>query len=74
VRKAGSALPNGRALTGFAHEYKRTHHYALCRSGGGDPGWSILPLSAPRRREFLDFMNELVALYPGKELHVFWTI
>jgi transposase len=23
-----------------------------------------------RRREFLDFMNELVALYPGKELHV----
>ncbi len=21
-----------------------------------------------RRREFLDFMNELVALYPGKEL------
>src|SRR5437868_12272107 len=23
-----------------------------------------------RRREFLDFMNELVAEYPGKELHV----
>jgi DDE superfamily endonuclease len=22
-----------------------------------------------RRREFLDFMNELVSIYPGKELH-----
>ena len=29
-------LPNGRALSGFAHEYKRHgNHHALCSSGGG---------------------------------------
>lgn len=25
---------------------------------------------SPRRREFVDFMKEVVALYPGREIHV----
>ena len=64
-------LPNGRALTGFAHEYKRhgtTTLFAALEVATG------LVYSGHyrrrRRREFLDFMNDLVAKYPGKELHV----
>ena len=64
-------LPNGRALTGFSHEYKRhgtTTLFAALEIATG------LVHSGHyrrrRRREFLDFMNELVAKYPAKELHV----
>lgn len=64
-------LPNGQALKGFSHEYKRhgttTLFAALNVLRGG-----VLTAHYPRRRrrEFLDFMNNMVAAYPGQPLHV----
>ena len=65
-------LPNGKALTGFSHEYKRhgttTLFAALEVATGQVKGGHY---KRKRRREFLDFMNELVAGYPKNvELHV----
>lgn len=65
-------LPNGKALTGFSHEYKRhgttTLFAALEVATGQVKGGHY---KRKRRREFLDFMNELVAGYPKDvELHV----
>ena len=64
-------LPNGRAMTGFAHEYKRNGTTTLfaaleVASGLVHAGH----YRRRRRREFLDFMNDLVAKYPARELHV----
>src|SRR4029077_567753 len=61
-------LPNGRALTGIAHEYKRhgtTTLFAALNVASGLVHAGHY--RRRRRREFLDFMNELVAKYPGKE-------
>ncbi len=65
-------LPNGRALTGYNHEYTRhgtTTLFAALNVATGQVKaghyWRR------RRREFLDFMNEVVADYPTDvELHV----
>jgi len=62
-------LPNGQALRGFSHECKRHSTTTL---------FSALEVAAGlarnghcrRRREFLDFMNRVVACYPNQELHV----
>ncbi len=64
-------LPNGRALTGFAHEYKRhgtTHLFAALQVATGQ----VLAghYRRKRRLDFLDFMDRVVALHPDKELHV----
>lgn len=64
-------LPDGRALTGFAHEYKRhgtTTLFAALEvaSGRVQTGHA----ARRRRRDFLDFMNEVVAAHPDRELHV----
>ena len=64
-------LPNGRALTGFAHEYKR--HGTTTLFAALEVATGLVHSGhyrRRRRREFLDFMNELVSNYPGKELHV----
>lgn len=64
-------LPNGRSWRGFNHEYKRhgttTLFAALEVLSGGVRAAHYPPR---RRREFLDFMNRVVAAYPGQELHV----
>ena len=64
-------LPDGRALTGFAHEYKRhgtsTLFAALNVVTGQVLGGHF---QRKRRVEFLAFMDRLVAAHPGKELHV----
>jgi len=64
-------LPNGQAVTGFSHEYKRhgttTLFAALEVLTGQVRGGHA---QRRRRRDFLAFLNEVVALYPGKELHV----
>jgi len=65
-------LPNGRALTGFSHEYKRhgttTLFAALDTVTGLVKGGHY---KRRRRREFLDFMNELIADYDDDtEIHV----
>ena len=64
-------LPNGKALSGFNHEYKRhgtsTLFAALEVATGQVKAGHF---HRRRRREFLQFMNEVVAAYPGRELHV----
>ena len=64
-------LPDGKAVNGFSHGYKRhgtTTLFAALEISTG-------PVTAAdhnrrRRREFLDFMNEIVAAHPGREIHV----
>ncbi len=64
-------LPNGQAVAGFNHEYKRhgttTLFGALNVLTGKVVGGHY---HRRRRREFLDFMNDVVALYPASEIHV----
>ena len=64
-------LPNGTALRGVSHEYKRhgtsTLFAALEVMTGKVFGRHT---KRRRRREFLAFMNEVVALYPERELHI----
>jgi transposase len=64
-------LPNGQALRGFNHEYERhgttTLFAALNVSTGQVKAGHY---HRRRRREFLDFMNEVVADYPQREIHV----
>src|SRR3974390_2579599 len=64
-------LPNGRALTGQSHDYKRHGTTTLFAALNVASGWIIAEHSKRRRRvEFLGFMNRLVAAFPGRELHV----
>jgi transposase len=64
-------LPNGRAVTGFSHESKRHGTTTLFAALNVLTG-QVKGGHAHRRRrcDFLAFMNEVVALYPGRELHV----
>jgi transposase len=64
-------LPDGKALTGFSHCYTRhgtTTLFAALDVASGQVKTGHY--SRHRRREFLDFMNEVVADHPGRELHV----
>ena len=65
-------LPNGRALTGESHNYKRHGTTTLFAALEVATGKVVRAIHKKRRRriEFLEFMNELVAAYPDKELHV----
>ncbi len=64
-------LPNGRALTGQSHDYKRhgtTTLFAALDDGTG----KVVGRHFKRRRriEFLAFMNEVVAAYQDCHIHV----
>ena len=64
-------MPNGRALSGFAHEYKRhgtTNLFAALNTATGRIHGTCKPRK--RREEFIGFLNHLVGEYPGQELHV----
>ena len=64
-------LPNGRAMTGQSHDYKRngtTTLFAALNVGTGEV--SGRHYKRRRRLEFLDFMNRIVKQYQGKEIHV----
>src|SRR6202035_5589037 len=64
-------LPNGRALTGQSHDYKRHGTTTLFAALEVATGKIIAAHSKRRRRvEFLDFMNSVVAAFPDSELHV----
>ncbi len=55
-------LPDGRALSGFSHEYKRNGTTALFAALDTVTGLvKAGHYQRRRRREFLDFMNELIA-------------
>jgi transposase len=64
-------LPNGKALTGFSHCYKR--HGTTTLFAALEVATGLVKTGhyqRRRRREFLDFMNELVVQYPRRQIHV----
>lgn len=64
-------LPNGKAVTGFNHEYIR--HGTSTLFAALDVATGLVKAghyTRRRRREFLDFMNEVVNSYHGQEIHV----
>jgi transposase len=64
-------LPDGQAVRGFNHEYKRhgtTTLFAALEVATGLVQTGHYPRR--RRREFLDFMNEVIAGNPDKQIHV----
>jgi transposase len=64
-------LPNGRALTGQAHEYRRRGNSTLFTALNVATGQIAAKHTKRRRRvEFLAFMNAVVADYPDQEIHV----
>ena len=64
-------LPNGRALTGQSHDYKRHGTSTLFAALEVATGKVQATHKKRRRRvEFLAFMNEVTAAYPGKRLEV----
>jgi transposase len=64
-------LPNGRALTGQSHDYKRHGTTTLFAALEVATGKIIATHSKRRRRvEFLDFMNGITAAFPNRKLHV----
>jgi transposase len=64
-------LPNGRALSGQAHDYKR-HGTSTLFAALDIANGEVMACHYKRRRrvEFLDFMNRIVAAHPGREIHV----
>ena len=65
-------LPNGRALMGFGHEYKRHGTTTLFGAFTVVSGQVCAGhYNRRRRREFLDFMNDVIAEYPDhQQIHV----
>jgi len=64
-------LPDGKAVNGFSHCYKRHGTTTLFAAFDIVTGQvQTGHYARRRRREFLDFMNELVATYPDQPLHV----
>lgn len=64
-------LPNGRALTGHSHDYKRhgtTTLFAAFEVATGKV--KAAHKKRRRRKEFLEFMDEIVTAYPKKRLEV----
>ena len=64
-------LPNGRALTGQSHDYKRHGTTTLFAALQVATGKVVASHSKRRRRvEFLGFMDSVVAIFQDRELHV----
>jgi transposase len=64
-------FPNGRALSGQSHDYKR--HGTSTLFAALEVATGIVMTAHKRRRrrmEFLDFMNEIVAALPDTAIHV----
>ncbi len=64
-------FPNGRALTGHSHDYKRKGTSTLFAAFEVATGKVTAAHKMRRRRvEFLDFMNDIVAHHPNTAIHV----
>ena len=65
-------LPSGKALTGYSHQYKRHGKTTLFAALEVATGLvKAGHYARRRRREFLDFMNDVIADYPDdQEIHV----
>src|SRR3954451_10010431 len=64
-------LPNGRAVSGRAHDYMR-HGTSTLFAAFNIANGEVTARHYKRRRriEFLDFMNRVVAGHRGREIHV----
>lgn len=64
-------LPNGRALGGQAHDYRR-HGTSTLFAALDVANGEVTARHYKRRRriEFLDFMNRILAAHPEREIHV----
>ncbi len=64
-------LPNGKAITGYAHEYKRHGTSNLFAALNVTTGEVQAQHTQRRRRvEFLAFMNQVIARHGEREIHV----
>lgn len=64
-------LPNGKAITGYNHEYKRHGTTTLFAALEITTGLvKAGHFKRRRRKEFLDFMNDVTNDYSEKEIHV----
>jgi transposase len=64
-------LPDGKAVNGFSHCYTRHGTTTLFAALEVTTGLvRTAHYQRRRRREFLDFMNEIVTANPGREIHV----
>jgi len=64
-------LPDGKAVNGFSHCYKRHGTTTLLAALEITTGQvKTAHYGHRRRREFLAFMNDLVAEHPNREIHV----
>ena len=64
-------MPDGRSMTGFAHEYKRhgtTNLFAALNVATGQVRAQCFPRK--RREEFLQFLDSVTACHPRKEIHI----
>jgi len=64
-------LPNGRAITGYSHEYKR--HGTTTLFAALEVATGIVKTghtNRRRRKDFLGFMNKVIEQYPDQEIHV----
>ena len=64
-------MPDGRSLSGFAHEYRRhgtTNLFAALEVATGQVTGLCFPRK--RRNEFLSFLDRLVAAHPAQQLHL----
>jgi transposase len=64
-------MPNGKAFTGFSHEYKR--HGTTTLFAALEVATGLIKAGhyrGRRRLEFLHFMNRVLADHPGREIHV----
>ena len=64
-------LPNGKAITGYSHEYKRhgtTTLFAALETATGKV--KTKHSNRRRRKEFLSFMNKVIKDYGETEIHV----
>jgi transposase len=64
-------LPNGKAINGYSHCYKRHGTTTLFAALEVTTGLvKTGPYNRRRRREFLDFINEIVTEHGDREIHV----
>ena len=63
-------LPNGRALSGRSHDYKRNGTSTLFAALDVLSGQVTAGITSGAGASSSDFMNRIVAAYPGKEIHV----
>ena len=64
-------LPDGKAVNGYSHCYKRHGTTTLFAALEVTTGLvKTAHYQRRRRREFLDFMNDIVAGHPDREIHV----